>query len=60
MTKVCSKCGEERPARGFLWHEKYCKGTLNIPVVKEMYPKQKAIMSPDEYAKFLRKAEATI
>lgn len=55
MTKTCSKCGEERPARGFLWHEKYCKGTLKVK-----YPKQKAILSPKEYARFLRKAEATI
>lgn len=58
MTKVCSKCGEERPARGFLWHEKYCKGTLIK--VKEMYPKQKAMLSPEDYARFLRKAEGTI
>lgn len=56
-TRVCSKCGEERPARGFLWHEKYCEGTLKV---KERYPKQKAILSPDEYARFLRKAEARI
>lgn len=60
MTRTCPKCGEERPARGFDWHEKYCKGTLNIPTEKVLYPKQKNILSPDEYAKFLRKAEARI
>jgi len=58
MTKTCSKCGEERPARGFLWHIKYCRGTL--PIVKERYPKQKAMLTSDAYAAFLRKAEAKI
>lgn len=57
MTKTCPKCGEERPARGFVMHLKYCKGTLKV---KERYPKQKAILSPEDYARFLRKAEATI
>lgn len=55
MTKLCSKCGEDRPARGFFFHEKYCKGTLKV-----RYPKQKAIMLPDEYARYVRKAEARI
>ena len=27
-TKICSKCGEERPSRGFHFHLKSCKGTL--------------------------------
>ena len=57
MTKICSKCGEERPARGFLWHEKYCEGTLSE---KGLYPKQKAILSPEAYAMYERKAEARI
>ena len=52
MTKTCPKCGEERPTKGFLWHEKYCKGTLKV-----LYPKQKAILSQEAYAKFLRKAQ---
>ena len=57
MTKTCSKCGEERPAKGFLWHERYCKGTLSEKV---LYPKQKAILSPEAYAMYLRKAGVTI
>lgn len=55
MTKMCPKCGEERPARGFTWHEKYCKGTLKVK-----FPKQKSILSPEAYAMYVRKAEATI
>ena len=52
MIKTCSKCGEERPAKGFLWHEKYCKGTMKV-----LYPKQKAILSPEAYATYIRKAK---
>ena len=52
MTKTCSRCGEERPAKGFLWHEKYCKGTMKV-----LYPKQKAILSPGAYATYIRKAQ---
>ena len=55
MTKLCSKCGEERPTRGFLWHERYCKGTLKVK-----FPKQAAILSPEAYAMYVSKAEARI
>ncbi|KKN29857.1 hypothetical protein LCGC14_0839860 [marine sediment metagenome] len=60
MTKVCSKCGEERPAKGFFMHEKYCKGTLTQNTEKVKYPKQKAILSPEAYAIYLRKAGVTV
>ena len=26
VVKICPKCGEERPARGFNFHVKFCKG----------------------------------
>lgn len=59
-TKLCSKCGEERPARGLVMHEKYCKGTIAQSSEKVLYPKQKHILSPEAYATYVRKAEARI
>ena len=57
-TKVCPKCGLGKKTRGFYVHLQYCKGTLgNSKTEKVRYPKQKAIMSPEAYAKFLRKAD---
>ncbi len=28
----CPKCGEEKPLRGFPWHVKHCKGTLDASI----------------------------
>lgn len=58
-TRICPKCGKMRNERGLKLHLKYCGKTPDVvekKVQKERYPQQKAIMRPEEYARFLRKA----
>ena len=57
-TKVCPKCGLERNTQGFHFHLKACEGTLDIPepIGKVRYPREKAMMTPERYEKFLSKA----
>ncbi len=51
----CPKCGEMRIKRGLSLHLKSCGATVEVK-----YPKQKAILSPEAYAMYERKAEARI
>lgn len=53
-TKICSRCGEEREARGFEFHAMACKGTLET--LRERYARQIASMTPKATVRFLRKA----
>ena len=55
-TRTCSKCGKERPARGFYFHEKYCKREVRINPLRERYKLEIANMSSERAEKFLRKA----
>ncbi len=52
----CPNCGEKRNKRGLSLHLKSC----GVTVEKVLYPKQKAILSPEAYAMYVRKAEARI
>lgn len=54
----CPKCGEMRNKRGLSSHLKSCDVTIEVEKVR--YPKQKAILSPEEYARYVSKAEARI
>jgi len=56
-TKLCPNCGGEFNSQGFHFHEKKCKPpTESHREVKVMYPKQKEVLSPQAYEKFLTKA----
>ena len=53
-TKICPKCGVEREARGFEFHVKACKGTLET--LSKRYATQTVNMTPHVARRFLRKA----
>ena len=54
--ELCPKCGEMRNKRGLNLHLKSC----GVIVEEVKYPKQAAILSPEAYAMYVRKAEARI
>ncbi len=53
--ELCPKCGEMRNKRGLSLHLKSCGVTVEVK-----YPKQAALLTPEAYAMYVRKAEARI
>lgn len=53
--ELCPECGKMRNKRGLSLHLKSCG-----VVEKVKFPKQKAILSPEAYDRYVRKAEARI
>lgn len=56
--ELCPKCGKMRNKRGLNLHLKSCGVIVEVEKVK--FPKQKAMLSPEEYDRYVRKAEARI
>lgn len=56
--ELCPKCGKMRNKRGLSQHLKSCSVTVEVEKVK--FPKQKAMLSPEAYDRYVRKAEARI
>ena len=60
--KVCPKCGLEKKVQGFYLHEKFCNspplitGDGKLNQGKVLYPKQKEIMTQEQYERYVRKS----